>query len=145
MGSNRTTLGNNGGEGLFTFTAAGQDSGPLLYSVSPIGTPQHNYSLIRACSEFTLGLVGTGQGLQITLYFTTDTATASGQANNWFLVAAPSTEASAMWSNPLINTVGQNVCHFKANALAFRAVSSVIDGMPVPVTGAVTLQMLASF
>lgn len=143
MGSNRTTIGNNGGENICSFTAAG-DSGPLLYVTSAASTPQHNYSLVRGCTEFTLGLVGTGTGLQVTVYFTTDIQTALGNAGNWFLVAAPSTEASNQWSNPLINIPGQNICHFKANAIAFRCVAApTTDGTPI--TGTTTVQIMGSF
>lgn len=148
MGSNNTTIGNHAGEDLFTFTAAGQDSGPLLYYVSPAGNKPHNYSLVRACRDFTFGLTGTGTGLQVTLYFTTDVNTAAGisiGANAvWFLAPAPSTEASAQWSNPMVNVVGQNACNFKANAIAFRAVSAA-DPSGAPLSGSVGLQMLAGF
>lgn len=148
MGSNRTSIGNAAGENLFTFTAAGQDSGPLMYYVSPAGNKPHNYSLVRGCSEFTFGLTGTGTGLQITVYFTTDLATANGTATGanavWFLAPAPSTEASAQWSNPMTNVVGQNVLHFKANAIAFRAVSAA-DPSGAPLVGSTGLQMLAGY
>jgi hypothetical protein len=146
MGSNRTTIGNAGGINLFTFTAAGQDSGPLLYSVSAAGNKPHNLSLVRGCTEFTFGLTGAGTGLLITLYFTTDLATAAGTSANpvWFLAPAPSTEASAQWSNPMTNVVGSNACHFKANAIAFRATSEV-DPSGAPLAGSTGLQMLAGF
>jgi hypothetical protein len=146
MGSNNTTIGNRGGTNLFSFTAPGQDSGPLLFYVSPPNQKSHNYSLVRGCKDFTFGLTGDGVGLAITLYFTTDMDTATGISANpaWFLCPAPATEAATQWSNPLTNVVGQNVTQFKANCIAFRGVSGLIDGGP-PVTGTVNLQMLAGF
>lgn len=146
MGSNKTTLGNAAGIPLHTFTAAGQDTGPMLYYVSPAGVRPDNYSLIRACNEFTVVLGGSGTGLQVTMYFTTDLATANGTSSNpvWFLCPSPSTEAGASWSNPMQNVVGLNVLNFKAHAIALRAVSAV-SGDGTPITGNTNLTLLAGF
>lgn len=137
MGANRVTIGNRGALPLFSFTAANQDSGPLMFDAS------QGYSQIRGCSDFTLGLIGNGSGLQVKLYFTTDIATAQGTANNWYLVTAPSTEANAQWSNPLQNNEGQNVCYFKAHAIALRAVSSTVAGQTP--SGTTTLTLMAGY
>ncbi len=125
MGTSRSTIGNVGGKVIATFTASG-DSGPLLYHVHAPGNQPYDFSEIRACSEFTIGLGGSDTGLTVTMYFTTDVATANGTSANpvWFLCPSPSTEASAQWSNPMTNISGQNVLNFKAHAIALRAVAA---------------------
>lgn len=145
MGSSKTTLGNATGIPLFTFTAVG-DSGPLLYYVSPAGVRPDNYSLIRGCDNFTLGLGGSGTGLSVELFFTTDLATAMGVSANpvWFVVPAPSTETTGTWSNPMTNVSGSNACNFKAHAIALRAVATAIPSGPA-ITGNTNLMLLAGF
>ncbi len=141
MGSNSSSIGNAAGETMVSFTAAG-DSGPLMYSVSPPGVWPTNYSLIRTRKEFTIGLGGSGTGLEVTMYFTTDRDTAAGVSANpvWFLCPAPSTEAMPSWSNPMTNVVGSNVLNFKANAIALRAVASIVGA----VTGTTNVILMAS-
>jgi len=144
MASGNSTMGNAAGQQIASFTAAG-DSGPLLYYVSPAGNWPINYSLIRTRKEFTIGLGGSGAGLQVTMYFTTDRDTAAGVSANpvWYLCPAPSTESSAQWSNPMQNTVGLNVLNFKANAIALRAVATAIVGGPA-ITGTTNVILMAN-
>lgn len=145
MGSNRLTIGNRAAKSIASFTAAA-DSGPLLYHVHPAGTQPYDWSEIRGCNEFTVGLAGNGTGLKVTLYFTTDRDTAAGVATSpvWFVCPSPSTEAASQWSNPMYNIVGQNALHFKANAIALRAVAEA-DGSGNPITGTTTVLLLGSF
>lgn len=112
--------------------------------MAPAGTPQHHYSEIRGLKDYTIGLSGNGTGLAVTMYFTTDVATAMGLANNWYLCPAPATEAATQWSNPLVNVVGQNVGFFRANAIALRFVAASVDGV-TPITGTTTVNLLGSF
>src|SRR5271155_1557081 len=144
MGGSTSTIGNAAGQVIASFTAAG-DSGPLLYYVSPPGNWPSNYSLIRTRKEFTVGIGGSGAGLMITMYFTTDRDTAAGVSANpvWFLCPSPSTESSSQWSNPMTNVVGSNALNFKANAIALRAVAAAIVGGP-PITGTTNVILMAS-
>lgn len=141
MASGNSTVGNAAGIVMTSFTAAG-DSGPLMYYVSPPGNWPSNYSLIRTRKEFTIGLGGSGSGLSVTLYFTTDRDTADGTSLNpvWFLCPSPSTEASSQWSNPMQNVVGLNVLNFKANAIALRAVAAGVG----PISGTTNVILMAS-
>jgi hypothetical protein len=142
MAGSNSTMGNAAGQTIVSFTAAG-DSGPLLYYVSPPGNWPSNYSLIRTRNEFTIGLGGSGTGLMITMYFTTDRDTAAGVSANpvWFLCPSPSTEASSSWSNPMTNVIGTNILNFKAKAIALRAVAAPIVGGP-PITGTTNVLLL---
>ena len=143
MAGSNSTIGNAAGQVIASFTAAG-DSGPLMYYVSPPGNWPSNYSLIRTRKEFTIGLGGSGAGLSVTMYFTTDRATADGTSANpvWFLCPSPSTEASASWSNPMQNVVGSNILNFKANAIALRAVAAAIVGGPA-ISGTTNVILMA--
>jgi hypothetical protein len=143
MAGSNSTIGNAAGELIASFTAAG-DSGPLMYYVSPPGNWPINYSLIRTRKEFTIGLGGSGAGLMVTMYFTTDRDTAAGVSANpvWFLCPSPSTESSSQWSNPMTNIVGQNVLNFKANAIALRAVATPIVGGPA-ISGSTNVILMA--
>lgn len=144
MGGNSSTIGNAAGQVIASFTAAA-DSGPLMYYVSPPGIWPSNYSLIRSKKEFTIGLGGSGAGLMVTMYFTTDRDTAAGVSSNpvWFLCPSPSTESSTQWSNPMQNVSGMNVLNFKANALALRAVAAPIVGGPA-ISGTTNVILMAS-
>ena len=146
MSSNRNSIGNAGAILLATLTADGQDTGPLLYQVHPAGTQPYDYSLIRACSQLMLGLGGTGTGLSVTVYFTTDVATANGTsaAPVWFRCPSPSTENANQWSNPMQNINGFNALEFKGRAIALRAVATTTVPGVAPV-GAVSLYLLGGF
>lgn len=141
MGSSNSSIGNAAGEIIASFTAAG-DSGPLMYYVSPPGIWPSNYSLIRTKHEFTIGLGGTGAGLSVLMYFTTDKATADGTSATpvWFQCPAPSSETAPMWSNPMTNVVPLNILNFKANAIALRAVATAIGA----VSGVTNVILMAS-
>lgn len=126
MGSSNTTVGNQAGKPLMTFTAAGQDTGSLLYNEA------------TSYSKWGFQLTGTGTGYLITLYGTFDRDTAAGTAASpqWFELPAPSTEAAFQYANPLANAVGQRVMFCNMPMVAVRAVSSA---QPGGASGSVTL------
>jgi hypothetical protein len=125
MGSVVGRVGNKGGYPLFDFTEAGQDTGALLYGIIGIGW-----------KDFLFQLIGAGTGLAVTLYGTIHEPTALGLINpatsapyaEWFVLPAPSTEASAQWNNPI--SPGPTTCanYVKAPILAVRATSAALLG-----------------
>lgn len=130
MGSNIVSVGNRAGKPIATFTATGQDTGPLLFNEC------------SRWSKWLFQLVGTGNGYQVTLYGTIDLATAQNISTNpeWFELPSPSVENGFGWANPLQIGVGQRACYVSAPFVAVRAVSSAIPGSNV--SGTVALQAL---
>lgn len=145
MSSNNNSIGNVGAVTLASFTGV-FDTGPLMYVVHPPQTQPYDYSLIRACKEFMFGLGGSGAGLSVTMYFTTDVPTAQNISANpvWFQCPGPSTDPAAAWHNPMQNADGLNALEFKGKAIALRAVATLtVPG--VAATGVTNLLMLAAF
>lgn len=132
MGSNAATVGNKAGKPLFTFTDVGQDTGPLGFDEVPGGYKARVFQLI-----------GAGTGMNVTVYGTLDKDTALGNANNWGILPAPNTEASASWNNPLTTDPTSCLLYVNATFIAIRAVSVAPDGAP-DVTGSVQLLLLAA-
>ena len=138
MGSNVVTVGNNGGKNVFTFTSAGQDTGPLMFTEC------------SRWSKWLFQLIGSGQNYAITVFGTIDQNTASGAINpatglpyaEWFELPSPSTEATSSWNNPLLT--GAQTCALYCNVplVAIRATSaSNINGAAA---GSVALLALVS-
>jgi hypothetical protein len=143
MGSSITSVGSKGGKPLFTFTAAGQDTGSFMAHI-PRAVPGQPIPIIqpglRECprwSKWMFQLTGTGTGYAVTMYGTIDEPTARNEAGNggyWFPLPAPSSETvgdAFAWTNPL--TVG-TALYVHAILVGVRAVSGV-----GPITGTVEL------
>jgi hypothetical protein len=146
MGSNVTSVGGKAGQDLFSFTAAGQDSGPLGITSSSDPSNLFNCgeaSEILGFKNFVLTLGGGGTGLDILVYFTTDRDTAYKRGGtDWHLVVAPANQADvANWSNPMRNSPGNDALKCDVPVLAFRAVSSATIGGTI--TGTTTLKLFA--
>jgi len=129
MGSNKTTVGNAAGVSAATFTAAGQDSGPLLFNVC------------TGYEKWVFQLTGSGTGYAVTIYGTLDRDTAAGTAvtPQWFALPGQSSEASPAWTNPL--TMDSPALAVNAPLVAVRAVSSALPGGE---SGSVTLQIFVA-
>lgn len=126
MGSNKTTVGNVAGVPAVTFTAAGQDSGPLLFNVC------------SGWEKWVFQLTGSGTGYSVTIYGTLDrdTATGASASPQWFALPGNVSEANPVWSNPL--TAVNPALFSNAPLVAVKAVSAALPG---GVTGSVTLQI----
>jgi len=170
------TIGGKAGFVIGPFTAAGQDTGSVCNSgvlnpawpTSPLFLPpipifplasgqaagnQYAPSL-RAFTKHNFQLIGSGTGLQITVYFTLDRDTAAGVAAvpQWSPVVAPSDQAGFAWQNPLTQLqpdsnfplipVGASL-YTQVPAVAFRFVSSLAPGFS-SVTGSVSIDYHAS-
>lgn len=147
MGSNVTTIGNNAGKPLATFTSVGQDTGPLfiIYGAVPYGETQGPAlsSEILGVKNIIFQLLNPGTNWSIQLFATTDPATAYGTGNNWEPVPSPSTEAQNQFNNPLTSAPGQRLCKVGDGYISFRAVASALPGQTP--TGTPTLCAFAVF
>ena len=130
MGSNGASIGNLCGKILFSFTAAGQDSGALTFKEVPPFYKARTFQLL---------IGGGGSGMTVQLYGTLDQLTCEGLATNWEPIPAPSTESTPAWSNPLTDSAGTRLFYCNAPLAAVRAVSSGAGW-----TGTATLLLLAA-
>lgn len=139
MGSSITSVGSAGGKPVFTFTAAGQDTGVL--------------PLMTECSrwpKWMFQVVGSGTDFSITIYGTIDPVTAyqdfpldqqppnnyGSTGSEWFPLPAPAVESGFAWSNPVFKP-NNSALYVTAPLVAVRAVSDVTIGGTI--TGSVTL------
>jgi hypothetical protein len=144
MGSNIVSVGNRAGKSVFTFAAAGVDTGSLM---APVANGGDLLAGLRECARWTkwmFQLIGTGTGYAVTIYGTLDPATAYNEPGNggyWFELPAPSTESGVgdafVWTNPLTLGVGTSALYVNAPIVAVRAVSAGT------VTGTVELLVFA--
>jgi hypothetical protein len=144
MGSNLVSVGNRAGKSVFTFAAAGVDTGSLM---APVANGGILLAGLRECARWTkwmFQLTGTGTGYAVTVYGTIDVDTAYNEPGNggfWFELPAPSVEAGGgdafTWSNPLTLGVGTSALYVNAPIVAIRAVSAGT------VTGTVNLLVFA--
>lgn len=111
----------------YTFTAAGQDSGPV--GVYPGGG---RLPFIRlwplGWEKFSFQVIGPGTGYAITVWGTYDIATAEGNGTAWFQLpgnSEDSTSAGGTWSNPLLSDNPNNYAlEVKAKLRAVRFTSA---------------------
>lgn len=123
------SVGNRAGKPVYSFTAAGQDSGVL--SLKEAARSQ----------KWMFQLTGTGTGYQVTLYGTIDQATGYNEPGNnaeWFELPSPSVESGFAWANPLMIAPGRRACYVNAPLVAVRAVSDNAPGATA--SGTVELQ-----
>lgn len=144
MSSNIVSVGNRAGKSVFTFAAAGEDTGSLM---APVINGGDLLGGLRECARWTkwvFQLTGVGTGYAITVFGTIDVATAYNEPGNggfWFELPAPSTESGVgdafVWSNPLTLGVGTSALYVNAPLVAVRALSAGT------VTGTVNLLVFA--
>jgi hypothetical protein len=111
----------------YTFTAAGQDSGPV--GVYPGGG---RLPFIRlwpfGWEKFRFQIIGPGTGYAVTVWGTYDILTAEGSGTAWFqLPGRPedATAAGGTWSNPLLSDNPNNYAlEVKAGLRAVRFTST---------------------
>lgn len=130
MSSNIVSVGNRAGKSVFTFAAAGVDTGSLMAPVANGGNPLGG---LRECSrwcKWMFQLTGTGTGYSVTMFGTLDVGTAYNEPGNggfWFELPAHSVQEAGgdvfFWSNPLTLGIGTSALYLNCPLVAVRALS----------------------
>jgi len=124
------TVGAKGGFQI-ALASASYDSGPYL-SVFPVpannagsGLPTTWGQLPTNVRSVVFQLIPGDMTVgSVTVYGTTDAATAGGNGDAWEPIVAPSSEAAYQWTNPLSAQAGQRTLKCDVPYIAYRALTS---------------------
>jgi len=118
-------LGSQGPKVILTSAAGIADSGPTCQEA-------------KFWKNWTFSLAGTFTGYSVTIYGTTDAATAAGNGNNWFVLPGPAEQSgTGIEANPL-TSVTQSLS-YRGPLMAVRALANGTGQ-----TGTVNAQVLAT-